>query len=289
MMEKKVNRNDNCWCGSGKKYKRCHLPFDEKLQELKRDGYPIPKRSIIKTPEQIEGIRKSCSLTKHILDELTSRIKAGVTTNEINDWVHDYTLKHNAVPAPLNYKGFPKSICTSINEVICHGIPEDRKLVDGDIINVDVTCILNGYYGDSCRMYSIGNISKEAKKLVETTKHCLDEAIKALSPFCSLNRVGDCIQEIANNAGYSVVKLFGGHGIGNKFHEEPFVYHNKLKEKQMICAPGMVFTIEPMINEGTYKAEILQDNWTAVTKDRKLSAQWEHTILITDTGTEILT
>ncbi len=288
-MRTKINRNDPCWCGSGQKYKRCHIAFDERLESLKSDGYPIPKRRIIKSEKDIEGIRKSCALTKSILDDLNTQIKPGITTNDINEWVHAVTLKNKAIPAPLNYKGFPKSICTSINEVICHGIPEDRELIEGDIINVDVTCILNGYFGDSCRMYPVGNISQNAQNLINTTKECLDEAIKSLSPFCPLNRVGDAIQNIADKAGYSVVDMFGGHGIGNAFHEEPFVYHNKLRDKQMICAPGMVFTIEPMINEGTHKAKILKDNWTAVTADGRLSAQWEHTVLITEDGVEVMT
>ena len=286
---KKLNRNAPCWCGSGKKYKNCHLEFDEKLSSFKRQGFPIPKQKIIKSAKDIEGIRKSCQLTKKILDELSTIIKPGITTNEIDAWVDKKTRENNATPAPLNYKGFPKSICTSINEVICHGIPSDRVLVEGDSINVDVTCILNGYYGDSCRMYAVGKISSEAERLIQTTKTCLDESIKALKPFSSLNVVGDTIEKIAHDAGYSVVEMFGGHGVGNAFHEEPFVFHYKREDKQMICAPGMVFTIEPMINMGTHEAEILDDDWTAVTQDRKLSAQWEHTVLITDSGVEILT
>lgn len=285
----KLNRNEPCWCGSGKKYKKCHYEFDERLKKLKNNGYPIPNRSIIKTPAQIEGIKKSCNLTKQILDSLDSIIKPGITTNEIDEYVYNETIKHNAIPAPLNYRGFPKSICTSINEVVCHGIPSARKLVDGDIINVDVTCILNGFYGDSCRMYKVGNISKEASQLIDITKQCLDESIKILKPYDSINVIGNKIEEIATKHNYGVVKMFGGHGIGNEFHEEPFVYHYKLKEKLMIAAPGMVFTIEPMINIGTHECKVLEDNWTAVTTDNSLSAQWEHTILITETSIEILT
>ena len=288
-ISKRLSRNDICWCQSGLKYKHCHYEFDEKLKTLSYQGYPTPARKLIKTEKDIQGIRKSCKLTHSILNELHTLIKPGMTTNEIDQWVYETTLKHNAIPAPLNYKGFPKSICTSINEVVCHGIPEDRVLIEGDILNVDVTCILDGYYGDSCRMYPIGTISKSAQHLIDVTKECLDEAIANTKAFDPINTIGETISAIAARENFSVVKMFGGHGIGNKFHEDPFVYHYKKSEKLMICAPGMVFTIEPMINEGGYDCEILDDDWTAVTKDRSLSAQWEHTVLVTEEGLEILT
>lgn len=286
---KKLSRNDFCWCQSGIKYKKCHEVHDEQLKAFKRAGYPIPDRSLFKTKKEIEGIRKSCQLTTAILDQLNDVIKPGVTTNAINDWVHQYTLDHDATPAPLNYKGFPKSICTSINEVVCHGIPSDRKLIEGDIINVDVTCILDGYYGDSCRMYAVGTISDEAQKLIDITKECLYLAIEAIKPFESLNVVGAAIEDHAHKHGYSVIEVFGGHGIGKKFHEEPFVYHFRHPKNQMILAPNMTLTIEPMINAGAYDCKILKDRWTAVTTDHSLSAQWEHTVLITETGAEPLT
>tara|TARA_A100001015_G_scaffold109156_1_gene121133 strand:- start:2826 stop:3698 length:873 start_codon:yes stop_codon:yes gene_type:complete len=285
----KIKRNQPCWCGSLKKYKNCHLLADEQLHLMYKLGYEIPPRSLIKSKEDISGIRKSCNLTKAILDELNNIIKEGVSTNEINEWVYKETLKNNAVPAPLNYKGFPKSICTSINEVVCHGIPSDYKLKDGDIINVDVTCILNGYYGDSCRMYEVGSVSESSKKLIHVTKECLDLAIKSVKPYKSINIIGDTIEKHAQKYNYGVVSMFGGHGIGKKFHEEPFVYHCKRKENLMVMLPGMIFTIEPMINEGTGDCMILEDGWTAITKDKKRSAQWEHTILVTDDGAEILT
>ncbi|MEK9656996.1 MAG: methionyl aminopeptidase [bacterium] len=285
----KKRRNESCWCGSGKKYKRCHLSHDEKLTELKLKGYPIPPHSLIKSEKDIQGIKKSCELTKKLLDELNDIVKEGVSTNEINDWVHAETLKAGATPAPLNYKGFPKSICTSINEVICHGIPSDRKLIEGDIINIDITCILNGYYGDSCRMYEIGKITKEAKKLSEETKKCLELGIQAIKPWEEIGVIGDAIEDYATEKGYGVVNVFGGHGIGKAFHEEPFIYHCKRKEKQMIMVPNMIFTVEPMINEGVAAAKILKDGWTAVTKDKKLSAQWEHTVCVTENGAQILT
>ena len=285
----KQSRNDSCWCKSGRKYKSCHYSFDKRLSTLKNNGYPIPGIHLIKSEKQIKGIRKSCQLTKSILDDLNLIVKPGITTNEINDWVYRKTIENNAIPAPLNYKGFPKSICTSINDVICHGIPENRILEEGDIINVDVTCILDGYYGDSCRMYAVGDINNEAEKLIQLTKKCLDESIKTLNPYDPLNVIGNTIQNIAHKEGYSVVEIFGGHGVGNEFHEEPFVYHQKRKEKLMICAPGMVFTIEPMINIGTHECVIESDGWTAKTKDGKLSAQWEHTICIHEDHIEILT
>ncbi|MBH37771.1 type I methionyl aminopeptidase [bacterium] len=288
-MNKKLNRNDPCWCNSKKKYKHCHFEFDETLKSLSYQGYPIPNRKLIKSRKDLEGIKKSCQLTKFILDELNTIIKPGITTNEIDKWVYDTTLKHHAKPAPLNYKGFPKSICTSINEVICHGIPEDRILKEGDILNVDVTCIIDGYFGDSCRMYPIGNISQQAKRLIDVTKECLEESIKQLRPFDPINKIGDVISEIAKRESYSIVKMFGGHGTGNQFHEDPFIFHYKKNEKLMICAPGMVFTIEPMINEGSEECIILEDNWTAVTKDKSLSAQWEHTVYVNEDKIEILT
>lgn len=288
-MKLKISRNDNCWCGSEKKYKVCHLEMDEKLESFARQGYPIPRKKLIKSQEQIDGIRKSSQLTSKILDELSNIIKPGMTTNAINDWVHTTTLQHGAIPAPLNYKGYPKSICTSLNDVVCHGIPDDTRLKDGDILNVDVTCILNGYYGDSCRMYEIGSVSDEAHKLCAITKECLQLAIDQVKPYVSVSVIGDAIQAHAHQHGYSVVEAFGGHGIGTSFHDDPFIFHFSRPEKQMIMAPGMVFTIEPMINVGKHQCKVLADEWTAVTRDGSLSAQWEHTILVTETGSEILT
>lgn len=285
----KYKRNGLCWCGSSKKYKKCHFDFDERLNTFKHLGYPIPPKHLIKTHEEIEGIKKSCQLTKKLLDELNNIVKIGLTTNDINNWVYEQTIKAGAIPAPLNYKGFPKSICTSVNEVICHGIPSDYILKDGDIINIDITCILNGYYGDSCRMYEIGTVNDTAKRLSKVSKECLNLAIKNIKPWTSISTIGDTIESYAHDHKFSVVNEFGGHGIGTKFHEEPFIYHCKRKEKQMIMVPGMVFTIEPMINEGVAKSKILKDGWTAITADKKLSAQWEHTILITENAAEILT
>lgn len=285
----KISRNDLCWCGSGKKYKKCHIELGDAVQNMVSEGYTAPPLSILKKPKDIEGIKKSCQLTKTILDQLNDIIKPGITTNEINTWVHEYTLDHGATPAPLNYKGFPKSICTSVNEVVCHGIPEKRVLKEGDIINVDVTCILDGYYGDSCRMYNVGNISKEAQALVDYTKECLFIGIEQVKPLVSVNDIGRAIHAHAMKKGYGVVDIFGGHGVGLAFHEEPFVFHCSRADKGMILVPNMIFTIEPMINQGTHKVEILDDEWTAVTQDGLLSAQWEHTVLVTENSVEILT
>jgi len=285
----KLSRNDSCWCGSGKKYKKCHMEQDLFISTIEEKvGYKIP-RDIMKTDEQVDGIRKSCKLTHEILDMVGQKIKVGVTTNEINTWVHEYTVAHNAYPAPLGYGGFPKSVCTSINNVICHGIPDETVLKDGDIVNVDVTCILEGYYGDANRMYIMGEASKEAVDLVRVSKECLERGIQQVKPYNTLGDIGNAIQEHAEGLGYSVVYDYGGHGVGVEFHEEPFVPHIGKKGEGTILLPNMTFTIEPMINIGSPDTEVLDDDWTAVTADGSLSSQWEHTILVTQTGYEILT
>jgi len=285
----KLSRNDSCWCGSGKKYKKCHMDQDTFISNIEEKvGYKIP-RDIMKTDEQVEGIRKSCKLTHEILDMVGQKIKVGITTNEINTWVHEYTVAHNAYPAPLGYGGFPKSVCTSINDVICHGIPDDTVLKDGDIVNVDVTCILEGYYGDANRMYIMGEPSKETVDLVRVSKECLERGIQQVKPYNTLGDIGNAIQEYAEGLGYSVVYDYGGHGVGVEFHEEPFVPHIGKKGEGTILLPNMTFTIEPMINIGSPDTKVLDDDWTAVTADGSLSSQWEHTILVTQTGYEILT
>lgn len=286
----KLNRNDECWCGSKVKYKKCHMQFDEKLNKLKEMGYEVPSHKIIKTKEQIEKIKESAKINDAVLDEVAKQIKVGMTTEDINKIVHEFTIAQGAVPAPLNYGGFPKSVCTSINDEICHGIPsEDIVLKDGDIINVDVSTIYNGYYSDASRMFMIGNVSEEAKRLVEVTKECLYKGIEAVKPWGHLGDVGYAIQQHAQANGYSVVEDFGGHGIGLQFHEDPFVYHYGNANEGMILVPGMVFTIEPMINQGTCDLYIDAENeWMSYTEDGKLSAQWEHMVLVTEDGIEIL-
>jgi len=283
-----LNRNDLCWCGSGKKYKRCHSDADSKLYKYQDKGFTIPPVNIIRTPAEIQGIRDSGKVTKEILDMVGDRIKVGITTNEINKWVVELTKKRGGIAATLNYEGFPKSVCTSINNVICHGIPDETVLKDGDIINVDVTTILEGYYSDASRMYIIGKASEKATKLVQGAKECLEIGVAAVKPYGGLNAIGNAIEEYCDKLGYSVVRDLGGHGVGLKFHEEPFVNHFACRGKGMLLVPGMVFTIEPMINEGGYECDTLEDDWTVVTRDGSLSAQWEHTLVVTENGVEII-
>ena len=253
------------------------------------EAYPAVPQHLIKTKAQIAGIRKAGRLNAEILDMLTGRIEEGVTTEEIDRWVHEHTLAKGAVPAPLNYKGFPKSICTSINEVVCHGIPEARELRRGDIMNVDVTSVVDGYFGDSSRMYMIGEVSPEAADLVRVTKECLEVGIAQVRPGAFVGDIGAAIQQYAESRGYSVVRDFVGHGTGVKFHEEPQIPHFGRKGAGQPFMPGMVFTIEPMINAGDWKVKVLSDGWTAVTRDHSLSAQWEHTITVTSDGVDVLT
>lgn len=285
----RIGRNDNCWCGSGEKYKKCHMSFDEKLKEFKSKGYEVPHRSLIKNKEQIEKIKASAKINNEILDLVGEQIKAGMTTAEVDKIVYDYTISQGAVPAPLGYSGFPKSCCTSVNDQICHGIPDDYVLKEGDIINVDVSTILDGYYSDASRMYMIGEVSDNAKRLVDVTKECMIKGIEAVKPWTRLGNISQAVQEHAEKNGYSVVREFGGHGIGLEFHEDPFVFHYGTKEEGVLMVPGMIFTIEPMINEGTHELFIDADNgWTSYTDDGRLSAQWENMILVTEDGYEIL-
>lgn len=284
----KINRNDFCWCGSLKKYKKCHLELDEKLAQLEQEGLEVPSRDLIKTETQINGIRKACQLSKEILDLLEGKIVPGLRTDTIDEWVYDYTVSHGATPASLNYRGFTRSVCTSINEVICHGIPSARELKDGDIVNIDVTSILDGYYGDTSRMYLVGDPSPAARKLVETACECLYLGIEQVEPFHRIGDIAYAVDQHAQAHGYSVVRDYGGHGVGLQFHEEPFVHHYGDKETGMVLMPNMVFTIEPMINAGTYKCRTLEDGWTTVTADGSLSAQWEHTVRVTFNGVEVL-
>lgn len=286
-----MNRNDKCWCGSGLKYKKCHIDFDEKLKNLKRQGYRVPTKKMIKSKEQIEGIRKSAKINNGLLDAINKNIRAGMSTEEINMIAHEYTVSRGGTPADLNYNGFPKSICTSVNNEVCHGIPsKDTILKEGDIINVDATTMLNGYYSDASRMFQIGNVSDEARKLVDVTKECLYKGIDEIKPCKTcLGDIGAVIQEHAESNGYSVVREFGGHGVGISIHEEPFVYHFGKRGTGILLVPGMVFTIEPMINAGSHKIFIDKKNgWTALTADGSLSAQWEHTLLVTEDGVEII-
>lgn len=265
--------------------------LDKKILFFQNHGCLVPSRSLIKTPEQIEGIRRSGAVNTGVLDLVAKEIKAGISTAEIDRLVYDYTVAHGAVPAPLNYEGFPKSVCTSINEVVCHGIPsEDEILQEGDIINVDVSTILDGYYSDASRMFIIGKTTPEKEKLVRVTKECLEIGMRAAKPFGFVGDIGNAIQRHAEKNGFSVVRDLCGHGVGLAFHEEPEVLHFGRKGTGMLLVPGMVFTIEPMINMGSWHVFIDEDDgWTVVTEDEKPSAQWEHTFLMTENGLEILT
>ena len=286
-----LNRNDVCWCGSNLKYKKCHLNFDEKLLEFKRKGVVVPPREIIKNKEQIEGIRESGQINTAALDLVASKIKAGMSTEEIDTLIHDFTVSKGAIPAPLNYEGFPKSCCTSINDEVCHGIPDKNIILkDGDIINVDVSTIYNAYFSDASRMFMIGNVHPDVEKLVKVSKECLDLGLQAAKPWGFLGDVSEAVQKHAESNGYSVVREFGGHGVGLEFHEDPFVSHVGKKGTDMLLVPGMVFTIEPMINMGKRYIFVDEENdWTALTEDGYPSSQWEYTVLITEDGTEILT
>lgn len=285
-----LNRNDLCWCGSEAKYKKCHLEFDEKIMSYKRKGCIVPSKDIIKNEEQIKGIKDSARINIAVLDLVAKNIKAGMSTEEIDILVHDYTVSQGAIPAPLNFQGFPKSCCTSINDEICHGIPDKDVIIkDGDIINVDVSTIYKGYFSDASRMFMIGEVHEDLKKLVKVSKECLDLGLKAVKPWGFLGDIGEAVQTHAEANGYSVVREFGGHGVGLQFHEDPFVAHVGKKGTDMILVPGMIFTIEPMINMGSPDLFVDEANdWTALSEDGYPSAQWEYTVLVTETGTEIL-
>ena len=289
-MSTKIGRNDPCWCGSGKKYKKCHEAFDAKVEILRQKGYPVLDHKLIKTPEQIEKIKESCRINVAVLDYVAEHIKAGVSTEEIDHWVHEETVRHGGIPAPLNYEGFPKSVCTSVNEVVCHGIPsEDEILKDGDIVNVDVSTIYNGYFSDSSRMFCIGNVSPEKEKLVRVTKECVEIGISQVKPWEPIGNMGHAVHMHALENGYTIVKEIGGHGVGLEFHEDPWVSYTSEENSGVIMEPGMMFTIEPMVNMGSdevYTDE--EDDWTVRTEDGMPSAQWEVTVLVTEDGCEVI-
>ena len=286
----KPGRNDPCWCGSGKKYKKCHIDFDEKIEEFEGAGHIVPSHEILKNAEQIEKIKESAKINIAVLDYVAEHIKAGISTAEINKWVYDITTKMGGVPAPLNFEGFPKSVCTSINNEVCHGIPsEDVIIKDGDIINVDVSTNLNGYFSDSSRMFCIGNVSEENRKLVEETKNAVYEGLKQVKPWGFLGDMGQAVNDYVKSKGYSVVREVGGHGIGLEFHEDPWVSYISKKGTEMLMVPGMIFTIEPMVNAGKPDIFVDEDNgWTIYTEDNSMSAQWEIQVLVTEDGYEII-
>ena len=287
---KKIGRNDPCWCGSGKKYKQCHEAFDVRLAMEAEKGHKIPSHDMIKTPEQIEAIRESCKINIAVLDYVAEHIREGITTEEIDQWVYSETTKRGGIPAPLGYDGYPKSVCTSVNDQVCHGIPSDKVVLkSGDIINVDVSTIYHGYFSDSSRMFCIGDVSPEKKKLVDVVKECVELGLKEVKPWGFLGDMSQAVYDHAKENGYSVVREIGGHGVGLEFHEDPWVGYIGRRGTDMLLVPGMIFTIEPMINMGTHEIYVDDDdNWTVYTQDGKPSAQWEIMVLVTEDGNEVL-
>lgn len=292
-----LGRNDPCWCGSKKKWKNCHYPLKEENVMQTTSPNTLQKMQYwnkygirLKTQEQIEGIKAACQLTAEILEATCKLAQAGITTLELNDFAHKLTLAAGATPAPLGYgiPPYPKSICTSLNDVICHGIPDKTILKEGDILNIDISCILKGYFGDCSKMVVIGKTTEEKQRVVDVSYECLMRSIKILKPGIPLSAIGDVIEAYASSKNCSVVQQFVGHGVGIEFHENPQVPHSK-NTIEIPLATGMIFTIEPMINAGEIDGTVDPDHWTVRTKDGKPSAQWEHTLLITEDSFEILT
>ncbi|WP_213318928.1 methionyl aminopeptidase [Chlamydiifrater volucris] len=288
-----MSRNDLCWCGSKKKWKHCHYPI-KGMQEKPKDiisWYRSKYGILIKSDVEIRKIRNACQVTAHILNELCSAAKEGITTKELDALSRKLHSKFSAIPAPLHYgtPPFPATICTSLNEVICHGIPNDTPLKKGDILNIDVSCIVDGFYGDCSRMVLIEPVSEEKQLVCKASLEGLEKAINILRPDLPIYAIGDTIEDVAAEYGFSVVDQFVGHGVGIQFHEEPYIPHHRNKCNTPL-APGMTFTIEPMINVGRKEGVLDSKNhWEARTVDGKPSAQWEHTLLITEEGCEILT
>lgn len=286
-----MERNAPCWCGSGKKYKKCHMQIEEQIRLHREKGEIVPTRKILKTPYQIEMIKKSAALNTAVLDAVAEKICIGMSTAEIDRIVYDYTTSHGGIPAPLNYQGFPRSVCTSLNNEVCHGIPDEHVILqEGDIINVDVSTILDGFYSDASRMFTLGKISDRARRIVKVTEECVERGLAAAKPWGHLGDIADAINSHAQANGYSVVEDIGGHGIGLEFHEEPFVSYVTPRGSEMLLVPGMMFTIEPMINEGSPDFFVDEENdWTVYTIDDGLSAQIEYMVLVKEDGIEVLT
>ena len=264
-------RNDACWCGSGKKYKKCHAAIDERLDRLYSEGEEVPPRSLLKTAEDIEGIKRSAAINIGVLDYVGQRIAPGVTTAQIDKWIYDYTVEHGGIPADLNFEGYPNSVCTSINGVVCHGT------------------ILDGYFSDSSRMFCIGEVSPERQRLVDVTRESVQAGLAAVKPWAHLGDMSHAVQQCVEAAGFNVVREFGGHGIGAEFHEDPFVGFVGEPGTGPILAPGMCFTIEPMVNAGAPDIDMSDPNgWTVRTADGSDSAQWEVQLVVTDDGYELL-
>jgi methionyl aminopeptidase len=311
-------RNDPCWCGSGQKYKKCHLDADEAAggvrpatgRKLLRPGVVSPRRAVparivrpdyagsgrprsqgadTRTPEELERMRRSCAAAARVLRVTGEAVRAGVTTDHLDELAHAEIIRLGAYPSPLNYRGFPKSICTSVNEVICHGIPDSRLLQNGDIVNLDITVFLNGVHGDTSATFLVGEVDEASRKLVQVTRECMMLGIRAVRPGEPANRIGKVIEEHASKQGYGVVRAYCGHGIGERFHTSIQIPHYYDPSVDWIMEPGMTFTIEPMITLGTWEHRLWKDGWTAVTADLERTAQFEHTVLVTKEGAEILT
>lgn len=289
-MSDKFGRNDLCWCGSGRKYKKCHASIDEQIEVYRLKGYEVPHRKLLKTKQQIEGIRESGKKNISLLDFIENHVVEGVSTKELDQFIFEKTKDLGGIPADLHYEGYPKSSCISINDVVCHGIPSEQVfLKSGDIVNIDVSTIYKGFFSDSSRMFCVGSVSAEKQKLVDVAKECVDLGIEQVKPWGFLGDVGQAVRDHARENGYSVVREIGGHGIGLQFHEEPWVGYVTKQGTGMLLVPGLVFTVEPMINMG--KPKIVtdkRDNWTIRTADGKPSAQWEKQVLVTETGYEVL-
>lgn len=289
-MQPNGNPSELCWCGSLKPYRACHQPIDQRVAEFARQGHEVPARSMLKTPRQIEGLRASARVNVQVLDAVAQVIAPGMTTEQIDQLVYKTTRRLGGQPAPLHYEGFPKSVCTSINHQVCHGIPSPRDVLRlGDIVNVDVSTRLDGYYSDSSRMFLIGEVDERKRRLVEVAHACVEKGLEQVKPWHFLGDMGQAVHRHARKNGYSVVRQIGGHGIGLAFHEDPWVSYVSRAGTEMLMVPGMVFTIEPMINMGS--DEIYQDagnGWTIYTEDGLPSAQWEIMVLVTEEGHEVL-
>lgn len=290
-MSDKIGKNSVCWCGSGRKYKKCHASIEEQMASYRSKGYEVPHRKLLKTQLQIEGIRESSKRNIALLDYIGEYVVEGITTEELDRLIYEKTKELGGIPATIHYNGYPKSVCISINDVVCHGIPSDRVVLqNGDIVNVDVSTIFNAFFSDSSRMFCVGNVSPEKQRLVNVAKECMELGIEQIKPWGFLGDVGQAVNDHARENGYSVVREIGGHGIGLQFHEDPWVSYVSKQGTGMLLVPGLVFTVEPMINMG--KAEISideSDKWTVYTVDGKPSAQWEKTVLVTKEGYEVLT
>jgi methionyl aminopeptidase len=313
-------RNDPCWCGSGQKYKKCHLDEDARgavtaatarvSRRALRPGVVSPRRAVpgaiarpdyassgrpralgrdVKTPEELARLRGACRAAARVLRVAGEAVRPGITTDALDEIAHAETLRQGGYPSPLNYRGFPKSICTSVNEVICHGIPDSRPLEDGDIVNVDVTVYLDGMHGDCSATFLVGEVDAEGRRLVEAARECLAKGIEAVRPGRAISEIGKAIEAHASRHGYGVVRAYCGHGIGESFHTSLQIPHHYDPSVRRIMEKGMTFTIEPMITEGTWQDLLWDDGWTAITADGKRSAQFEHTIAVTPSGAELLT